>query len=1619
MTDTRVAGRYETLEVVGRGGEATVLKAIDTRHERLVALKVRVVPNGGSPDDLLVEARALLTLPAHPGLAHARDDLFDGGRHVLVLDWVDGVNLARLLADEGRPGLPVSSVLRWIAQTAEALTVLHQHGVVHGDVKPANLILDRDGRIVLVDLGSSSMPMTDASRGGTPGFRAPEIAGGAPADRSSDVFSLAATAFALLTGTSPTGGRPDWIGIHADVAHRLEAALRTGLAIDPARRPATPGELVERLRAGWEDQTPTGVATVLLTDVVDSSKLWEQSPQRVPALLAEMQLVVDRNVEEHGGRRVGATVEGDATVSVFPSAVNAVRAAIGLQRALASRSGALRVRAGLATGELIPVEGDVLGPTLNRAARIREFARAGEVLLASSTAEVVRLASLPGVDLMALGPHALRGLDGADEVAAVVAAGVSTPPDPARSPYPGLASFRPEDADLFFGREELIERCMEQLQSEGFIAVVGASGSGKTSLVLAGLAPRLTDVVVLRPGVHPLRSLEAAGLSGRETALLIVDQLEELVILCEDASERAAFVDEIVAHSGGLIVTARADLYGEFGAFDQLASRLTSSQVLLGPLADRELRRAVQEPAHRCGLVVEEGLADVIVADLEDAPGALPLLGHALREAWQRRDGRTITLAGYRESGGVRSAIATTAEQALAALDNEGQAVARRILLRMVELRPDGDDARRWVSHREVTEIDPCRATDVVATLAGARLLVVDRDQITVVHEALLRAWPRLSGWIAEERADLLARQEVRWAAERWVAGGRTDGDLYRGGRLDAALDLAARAPFPSREAEFVDAGRQLRDREQADTRRRARRLRVLATVTSLLAVVAIVVGAIAVVQRNDAEQARGAADESARVADEAAGQAVREAQRADAAADDARRETQRADASGTLAEARRLGTQALVQDDYDQALLLAVEGRHLQDSRETRENLLATINRSPDASAVIRSQTEAFMDLAFTPDGRTMLASGRGETPTLTKYDVTTRRRAASISGPGPGISSAVSPDGRHAVMSSHTGNFGERVFELRVVDVATFEDVGPPLSGLVEAPPTRLSFSPDGRYIAAVTDSDLSGAGVYDAFALVWDVAKGGGPIVQYQFSAENFQRDVAFLPDSQRILVAGAAGTAIVDIATGREVGRVDGAYPPIAVGRDGAVLAATTDVDPGVIIGLFDLTSGERSAVLAGHRERLVRLAFSPDGSRLASGADDRLVMVWDADSGQRTVYEGHAAGVNALAFSPDGKTLWSGGDDRAIFAWDLEHTDTLVHQASPAVADGPALPFAAQGMVVGPDGHDVAFPSTDQVPFLIRDVDTGALGAPVDDLFLSFSPDGDRYVSVDVDLRLRLWDRDSGELLAVSDDGVFSPLHEGTAVFTPDGRRIVALRIDPSGAADNDDLVVVDAESLAPVGRESVPVGSTGRMVGVTPDGRQAVVVVSGIDRPGTAVLVVDLETRRIVRSTPVEPGGEPFGGARNNTVASDGRIVGIGGVLGDVIVVDAVTGDVSPLLHAHDDFVESVMFAPDYTSFVTTGRDGAVKLWDAATQALVGSVLPLGPNHRVRASFLDTDRVLIVYDTGEILEWDPRPDAWEAHACKVAGRNLTTTEWAELFPDQAYRVTCRDFPAGE
>ena len=326
-TERLIKDRYEVLGTLGAGGEGHVVKALDRQHDRFVALKIREVRDERLRDELLNEARILLAVPPHPALPLVREDFFDGDRYVVAMDWVDGTDLATLLRDRGRPGLAPSSVLAYLAQGAEALTHLHSQDppVIHGDVKPANLILTKGGRVKLVDFGMSSAPDAPRRRIGTPGFRAPELAADGVPSRASDVYSLAATAFALLSGSAPSGVLPSWEGIDPAQAKQLEAALRLGLATDPARRPATPGELVESLRTGWGAALPTGVMTFCLSDIEGSTELWETDPAAMAEALVRHDEIIAAQVESRGGRFLKSMGEGDSTVSVFESAPRGAR----------------------------------------------------------------------------------------------------------------------------------------------------------------------------------------------------------------------------------------------------------------------------------------------------------------------------------------------------------------------------------------------------------------------------------------------------------------------------------------------------------------------------------------------------------------------------------------------------------------------------------------------------------------------------------------------------------------------------------------------------------------------------------------------------------------------------------------------------------------------------------------------------------------------------------------------------------------------------------------------------------------------------------------------------------------------------------------------------------------------------------------------------------------------------------------------------------------------------------------------------------------------------------------------------------------------------------------------
>jgi basic membrane lipoprotein Med (substrate-binding protein (PBP1-ABC) superfamily)/predicted Ser/Thr protein kinase len=253
-----VRDRYQPMATIGSGGQGEVVRAYDHQHERPVAMKIRVLRSEEERQSLLREAKMLLTMTPHPGLPTVRDDFFVGDRYFIVMEWIDGMTLADVLRD--RDGLPVDEVLGYVEQVSGALDHLHAHDppIVHRDVKPGNIIRTPDGRVVLVDFGLSGPGGSSGIRGGTSGYTAPEMASGDRPTPATDVFGLAATTLALLTGRHPNSEPPDWVGRFGSDAPVIEQAVRRGLSIDPERRQPTASAFVVELAGGRTDRSGTG-----------------------------------------------------------------------------------------------------------------------------------------------------------------------------------------------------------------------------------------------------------------------------------------------------------------------------------------------------------------------------------------------------------------------------------------------------------------------------------------------------------------------------------------------------------------------------------------------------------------------------------------------------------------------------------------------------------------------------------------------------------------------------------------------------------------------------------------------------------------------------------------------------------------------------------------------------------------------------------------------------------------------------------------------------------------------------------------------------------------------------------------------------------------------------------------------------------------------------------------------------------------------------------------------------------------------------------------------------------------------------------------------------------------
>ncbi|HSK55649.1 MAG TPA: BTAD domain-containing putative transcriptional regulator, partial [Jiangellales bacterium] len=511
-------------------------------------------------------------------------------------------------------------------------------------------------------------------------------------------------------------------------------------------------------------------------------------------------------------------------------------------------------------------------------------------------------------------------------------------------PYKGLAHYEPEDAPYYAGRERQVAQLVARVVDARMLAVVGASGSGKSSAVRAGLLAAVRAGTL--PGSQAWRTVLTRPTRGRPEpaeegvrTLLVVDQLEELYTAV-DGADRDAYVEWLASEAERpgttVVVVVRSDYFAMAAAERRLAPLLADDTVIVGEMTPEELRQAIERPATAAGLELEPGLVDRVLHDVGGEPGALPLVSTALVSLWERRDGRRLTLTAYVEVGGVHSSVARLAEAAYGRMTPEQQLVTRRILLRLAATGEGGEPVRRRVPLDEVARDGDTDARTVLDILAASRLVTVSDAHAEVAHEALLRAWPRLAEWLAEDEAGRRLRQHLSPAALDWDARGRDPGELYRGPRLTTALAWHADHPddLTELERDFLSASRDAANAETLRRRRSIRRLRGLAVALAGVLVLAVTAGVLAVDRRNDALAASLAAD------------------------------------------VRALQAEALDEDRWDRALLYAVQAHQLGPSPATEATLLQTVMRAPEAVAVLGTD-QPLVSVAVSEDGRRVVAGG------------------------------------------------------------------------------------------------------------------------------------------------------------------------------------------------------------------------------------------------------------------------------------------------------------------------------------------------------------------------------------------------------------------------------------------------------------------------------------------------------------------------------------------------------------------------------------------------------------------------------------------------------------------
>jgi WD40 repeat protein len=1131
--------------------------------------------------------------------------------------------------------------------------------------------------------------------------------------------------------------------------------------------------------------------------------------------------------------------------------------------------------------------------------------------------------------------------------------------DSNRPPFPGLLAFDEEDAAVYFGRDDDIRRLIERLEARRaqggakLIALLGSSGSGKSSLLRAGVIPRLKRgghnwivTPAMRPRLRPVdelasalaaarnppvdwakvrdelvgsdpvralndfaRSLQGEARANEAHVLIPIDQAEELfgAADADEARRFLAILSQALSESLPFmaVMTIRSDFLGQLQSATSLTARF--EEFSLGPMPLARISQIIEGPAHRTGLSVEEEFVQQAARDAE-TEDALPLLAFTLRELFDKSKDESLTLQAYQALGDAQAglsplenAVRKRADEVLAEArpaDDELMALREAFVPAMVRINDKGDYVRRPAP----LDALPAKSHALLERLAEARLLIVRQDGdsrvIEVAHEALLRKWPRLRSWLDASREFLIGKQQLEQDLRDWEAAPDKD----RGEALLTGMKLSrARGWLIEHPAQLTDAERAFiqtsieRDEAQKHSRERTRRF--ITWGSAAVALILAMVAGLAVWQMIRAQASEG----RAKIAQDAAV----------------------ANESKALTG---LSQAASLQGHYTDAVKLALAAWPRSAADEHPESsaaidALGQALKGPLEISPPLQHADTLYAAGFSPDSTRVVTASADSTAQV--WDAATGKKIGKpLRHVGRVWTASFSPDGAWVVTASEDRT-------AQVWDAANGERIGKPLrhkAGVVSA-----SFSPNGARVVTASE---------DRTAQVWD-AKTGVPIGK-PMRHKDVVRSASFSPDGERVVTASGDTTAQV-----------------------------------------WKAADGEKIGDPMQHNDQVFSAAFSPDGARVVTASEDRTAQVWDAATGERIGEPlRHEAGVVSAAFSPDGARVVTASKDRSAQIWDAT---TGARIAGPLEHKGEinSARFNSNGKLV--------VTASDDGTAKLWNAETGAaIGKPLQhwDIVNSavFSADGKRVVTASVDASARLWS-------AVTGAPIYEPLQHTdqvfSAAFSPNGARVVTASADKTAQVWN----AANGEKIGD------PLRHNGKVDGAafSPDGER--VVTASEDR-----------TAQVWNVATGKPIGEPMrhnGFVQSALFSPDGERVVTASSDNTARVWNAKTGKSigKPMLHKGS--VIGAEFSPDGERVVTASSDNTAQVWDAETAKSIGKAMQhLGVVYR--ASFSpDSKRVVTA-------SWDNTARVWDAATGEPIGnplRHLSRVFSASFSPDGARVVT--------